>query len=113
MQSVRPKTVTAVAVVSTLALATAGCGVSGYNSKCSGNLCTYAFNGAQTLKLDFLRKGSKIDLKDFGDRQIKVAAHMREATLPVGKRVPFAGFVLDLENLNGGKGTLLVRSVRG
>jgi hypothetical protein len=98
------------ALGSTLALAMSGCGVSGYNSSCSGNLCTYAFNGEQTLKLDFLRRGSKVELKDFGDRQIKVAAHGREAILPVGKRVAFAGFLLDLEKLDGDKGTLLVRS---
>ncbi|MEA2188003.1 MAG: hypothetical protein QOK16_3014 [Solirubrobacteraceae bacterium] len=103
------KTVT-VAVVSTMALVVAGCGVSGYNSNCSGNVCTYAFNGAQTLQLDFIRRGSKIELKNFGDGQIKVAAHGREAPVSVGKRVTFAGFVLDLERLDGHKGTLLIRS---
>jgi hypothetical protein len=99
--------------VSTLALAVAGCGVSGYNSNCSGNLCTYAFNGSQTLKLDFIRRGSKLELKDFGDRQIKVAAHGREATVPVGERVAFAGFVLDLKQLDGDKGTLRIRGAAG
>jgi hypothetical protein len=102
------KTVT-VAVVSTMALVVAGCGVSGYHSNCSGNVCTYAFNGAQTLQLDFIRRGSKVELKDFGGGQIKVAAHGRETAVSVGKRVTFAGFVLDLERLDGDKGTLLIR----
>ncbi|HEX8156067.1 MAG TPA: hypothetical protein VF526_01670 [Solirubrobacteraceae bacterium] len=93
-----------------MALAIAACGVSGYNSNCSGNVCRYAFNGAQTLQLDFIRRGSKIELKDFGNGQIKVAAHGHEASVPVGKRVVFAGFVLDLEKLDGDKGTLLIRS---
>jgi hypothetical protein len=103
------KTVT-VAVVSTMALVVAGCGVSGYHSNCSGNVCTYAFNGPQTLQLDFIRRGSKVELKDFGGGQIKVAAHGRETAVSVGKRVTFAGFVLDLERLDGDKGTLLIRS---
>lgn len=87
----------------------ASCGVSGYNSSCSGNLCTYAFNGPQTLKLDFIRRDSKLELKDFGDRQIKVAAHEREATVPVGERVAFTGLLLDLRKLDGDQGTLRIR----
>jgi hypothetical protein len=102
-----------VALASTLALAIAGCGVSGYNSSCSGNLCTYAFNGAQTLKLDFIRRGSKLELEDFDDRQIKVTAHGREATVPVGERVAFAGFLLELRNLDGDQGTLRIRGAPG
>ena len=99
--------------MSTLALAVASCGVSGYNSSCSGNLCTYAFNGPQTLKLDFIRRGSKLELKDFGDRQLKVAAHGREATVPVGERVAFAGLLLDLKTLDGDQGTLRIRDAAG
>lgn len=106
----RPRKTVTAAVLSTLAFAAAGCGVSGHNSKCSGNLCTYAFNGSQTLKLDFLRKGSKLKLEDFGDGQMKVAVKGREATVAVGKRVLFAGFLLDLEKLEGDKGVLLIRS---
>jgi hypothetical protein len=104
-----PQTVNAAAVWA-LALAAAACGVSGYNSDCSGNLCTYDFNGSQTLKVDFIRRGSELQLKDFGDRQITVATKGRETTVPVGKPVIFAGFLLDLQRLDGGKGTLLIRS---
>ena len=100
------------AVLSTLVLAATACGVSGYNSKCSGGICSFAFNGAQTLQLDFIRHGSKLELKDFGDRQMKVAAKGRETTVRVGKRATFGGFLLDLEKLEGDKGTLLIRSAR-
>jgi hypothetical protein len=102
-----------VALASTLTLAMAGCGVSGYNSSCSGNLCTYAFNGPQTLKLDFIRRGSKLELKDFDDGQIKITAHGREATVAVGKHVAFAGFVLELGKLDGDQGTLAIRGAPG
>ena len=105
----RPRKTVTAALLSTLAFAATGCGISGHHSKCSGNRCTYAFNGSQTLRLDFLRKGSRLKLEDFGDDQIKVAASGRETTLPVGRRVSFAGYLLDLEKLEGDKGLLQYR----